>query len=173
MRTALSSAIDRDSLISWYRRNRERSRALFDLLSDDAYYSQPIALRHPIVFYEGHLPAFSFNTLSKRALGAPSIDARLESLFARGIDPDVASADRANARDVWPDRATVHAFADEADRQVLDALEHADLEQPGVRGRDAGGDVLLCAAIGFVGRPLASNRQHRVRALVLSGLARA
>ena len=49
--------VDRDEMLGWYRRNRARSRALFDLLADDAYYSQPIALRHPIVFYEGHLPA--------------------------------------------------------------------------------------------------------------------
>ena len=68
-------------------RNRARSRALFDLLDGEAYYSQPIALRHPIVFYEGHLPGFSFNTLVKKALGRPSIDPRLEALFARGIDP--------------------------------------------------------------------------------------
>ena len=61
-------------------KNRARSRALFDLIADEAYYSQPIALRHPIVFYEGHLPGFSFNTLVKKALGRPSIDARLETL---------------------------------------------------------------------------------------------
>src|SRR5712691_628526 len=92
MRAVESRALDRTALISWYRRNRERSRALFDLLSEDAYYSQPIALRHPIVFYEGHLPGFSFNTLVKKALGRPSIDARLEALFARGIDPHEAAA---------------------------------------------------------------------------------
>src|SRR5919112_529439 len=80
-------SLDRDAVLSWYRRNRERSRALFDLLTDDAFYSQPIALRHPIVFYAGHLPAFSFNTLVKRGLGCPGIDERLETLFARGIDP--------------------------------------------------------------------------------------
>src|SRR5437667_12170994 len=79
--------VDRDEMLQWYRDNRARSRRLFDLLTEDAYYSQPIALRHPIVFYEGHLPGFSFNTLVKKALGRPSIDARLESLFARGIDP--------------------------------------------------------------------------------------
>ena len=70
-----------------YQRSRARSRELFDVLTGDAYYSQPIALRHPIVFYEGHLPGFSFNTLIKKALGQPSIDARLEELFARGIEP--------------------------------------------------------------------------------------
>src|ERR1700738_4139384 len=80
-------AFDRSAAVAWYQRNRVRSRALFDLLSEDAYYSQPIALRHPIVFYEGHLPGFSFNTLVKKALGQPSIDERLEALFARGIDP--------------------------------------------------------------------------------------
>src|SRR3954466_3555399 len=73
--------LDRAPLLAWYRRNRERSRALFDLLEDEAYYAQPISLRHPLVFYDGHLPGFSFNTLVKKALGHPSIDARLETLF--------------------------------------------------------------------------------------------
>ena len=80
-------ALDRLAAVEWYRKNRARSRQLFDLLAEEAYYSQPIALRHPIVFYEGHLPGFSFNTLLKKGLNRPSIDARLETLFARGIDP--------------------------------------------------------------------------------------
>jgi ergothioneine biosynthesis protein EgtB len=120
--------VDRDQMLRWYRRNRARSRALFDLLADDAYYEQPIALRHPIVFYEGHLPGFSFNTLVKRGLGRPSIDARLEALFARGIDPEEATDSH---KAVWPDRAVVEQFAAEADRQVIDAIAHADVEQPG------------------------------------------
>src|SRR3954466_8883669 len=117
-------AFDRGSAAAWYRKNRARSRALFDLIAPEAYYEQPIALRHPIVFYDGHLPAFSFNTLVKRALGRPSIDTRLEALFARGIDPD-APSDHALS---WPDRATVRAFVEEADRRVLDALANDDLD---------------------------------------------
>jgi iron(II)-dependent oxidoreductase len=141
--------LDREAVVTWYRRNRERSRTLFNLLTDDAYYSQPIALRHPIVFYEGHLPAFSFNTLVKRGLGCAGIDARLETLFARGIDPaidpappvaaggssDLSASTRltpgATAIDRWPGRDEVARFAEEADRRVLDALGHADLERPG------------------------------------------
>src|SRR3954470_3100521 len=101
---------------------RQRSRQLFDLRADTAYYSQPIELRHPIVFYDGHLPGFSFNTLVKRALGGASIDARLEALFARGIDPHEAQAAgrTGDHRSQWPDRATVRAFADEADRRVME-----------------------------------------------------
>ena len=83
------------------------ARAVRSCSPEQAYYSRPIALRHPIVFYEGHLPAFSFNTLVKKGLGGPSIDPRLETLFARGIDPDTQSAgasgtsgDRGPIRDV-------------------------------------------------------------------------
>jgi ergothioneine biosynthesis protein EgtB len=125
-RTDLTDVVDR------YRRNRRRSREIFDLLADEAYYSQPIALRHPIVFYEGHIPAFSFNTLVKRALGRPSIDAKLETLFARGIDPHESAAHGSSSNAArWPSREAVRAFADEADRQVLDALENDELDQPG------------------------------------------
>jgi len=120
--------------VARYRRNRARSRELFALLADEAYYSEPIALRHPIVFYEGHLPGFSFNTLVRKALGGPSIDAGLESLFARGIDPPESAAASSAARDVqnrWPSRDAVREFAAEADRLVIEALQHADLDQPG------------------------------------------
>ncbi|HEY7450563.1 MAG TPA: SUMF1/EgtB/PvdO family nonheme iron enzyme [Vicinamibacterales bacterium] len=128
--TSTSVALDRQAFITWYRRNRERSRRLFDLLAEDAYYSQPIALRHPIVFYEGHLPGFSFNTLVKKGLGGSSIDPGLEALFARGIDPSEQSGDESGPRD-WPSRATVQRFAEEADRRVVEALTSAELDQPG------------------------------------------
>jgi ergothioneine biosynthesis protein EgtB len=126
-----SQAVDRSTFVTWYQRNRERSRALFDLLADAAYYSQPIALRHPIVFYEGHLPGFSFNTLVKKGLGGASIDERMERLFARGIDPHEAHASAGQTRDQWPARDVVRVFAEEADRRVLDALEHGELDRRG------------------------------------------
>jgi ergothioneine biosynthesis protein EgtB len=122
---------DREAFIRWYARNRARSALLFDLIDEEAYYSHPIALRHPPVFYEGHLPAFNFNTLVKRALGGSSIDPQLETLFARGIDPDESQAGRSDDGQAWPARDVVRQFAAEADRRVLAALEHADIERPG------------------------------------------
>jgi iron(II)-dependent oxidoreductase len=126
--------LDRAAVLSQYRRNRNRSRALFDMLPEDVYYSRPIDLRHPIVFYDGHLPGFSFNTLVKKALGRPGIDPRLEALFARGIDPHEAQAgggkgggDAAS----WPSRETVRAFVEETDARVLDVLANEELVRPG------------------------------------------
>ncbi len=67
-----SLAIDRPSVVDWYLRNRARTRAIFDLIDPSAYYSRPIALRNPIVFYEGHLPAFSIISFLRRGLGRPA-----------------------------------------------------------------------------------------------------
>jgi iron(II)-dependent oxidoreductase len=126
-----SSVLDRQAVSEWYRRNRQRSRQLFELLKPEAYYSRPIALRNPIVFYEGHLPAFTLNTLVKKGLGRPGVDARLERLFARGIDPDSESSADGAQPEAWPTRDEVLRFADACDAIVLDALANAPLEQAG------------------------------------------
>jgi ergothioneine biosynthesis protein EgtB len=109
---------------AWYRRNRARSEALFDLIDPAAYYSRPISLRNPIVFYEGHLPAFSVLAFLRRGLGQPSINARLERLFERGIDPEseAAAVPRSGAATIWPSRDEVRAFARACDEAVLAAL---------------------------------------------------
>jgi iron(II)-dependent oxidoreductase len=119
--------LDRDTAIAWYRRNRARSRAIFDLIDPSAYYSRPIALRNPIVFYEGHLPAFSVIAFLRRGLGRPSVDERYETLFARGIDPDSvdAAVPRSGASTIWPSRDQVLEFARRCDEAIVDALERS------------------------------------------------
>jgi ergothioneine biosynthesis protein EgtB len=131
--TETTSDTLRAELLQRYRRNRARTREIFGLLSDAAYYQQPIALRHPIVFYEGHLPGFSFNTLVKKALGGPTVDAGLEALFARGIDPDESPGQppRNPTSQAWPSRDEVRAFVDEVDRRVVDALINAEIDRAG------------------------------------------
>jgi iron(II)-dependent oxidoreductase len=116
-----ASAIDHATAIQWYRRNRARTEAIFDLIDPAAYYRRPISLRNPIVFYEGHLPAFSVLAFLRRGLGRPSVDARLEALFERGIDPDTeaAAVPRSGASTVWPSRDEVRAFARACDDAVL------------------------------------------------------
>jgi ergothioneine biosynthesis protein EgtB len=127
-------AIDRESVIDWYRRNRQRSEAIFDLIEPSAYYSRPIALRNPIVFYEGHLPAFSVIAFLRRGLGHPPVDARLEQLFARGIDPESeeSAVPRSGASTAWPSRDEVRAFARACDEAILSALANDDLPIEGL-----------------------------------------
>jgi formylglycine-generating enzyme required for sulfatase activity len=121
----LTTAIDTTAAAAWYRRNRARSEALFDLIDPAAYYSRPILLRNPIVFYEGHLPAFSVIAFLRRGLGRPPVDARLEQLFERGIDPDseASAVPRSGASTVWPSRDEVRAFARACDEAILEAMQ--------------------------------------------------
>lgn len=115
---------DRDALLAWYRRNRRRSEELFARIPDGSWLDRPIALRNPVCFYEGHIPAFGVNTLWKRALGNPAIDPRYEVLFERGIDPEEAPAGGPSA---WPARADVRAYGRRADEALEDAFARAPL----------------------------------------------
>lgn len=117
----------REFFAEWYRRNRERSAQLFALIDPQAYYDRPISLRHPFAFYEGHLPVFSFLVLNERALGEHALDARLEKLFERGIDPSDLSAARRHERADWPSKEEIEAFGRACDERVLDAIAHATL----------------------------------------------
>ncbi len=119
--SAFAGEVTRDDLLTWYRANRARTRELFDLVVPDAYFDRPIPLRNPIVFYEGHLPAFSVNTLVKLTLKRKGIDERLETLFARGIDPEDEAAAK-TPTDVWPSREEVQAYGRAADALVEEAL---------------------------------------------------
>jgi len=123
---ASSKALDREALAAWYVRNRERSGALFDAVGAEAYTARPIALRNPICFYEGHLPAFAVNTLLKRGLGEPALDSEYELLFERGIDPESENAVAATAPG-WPSRDAIRRYGAAADRAVLRALAESDI----------------------------------------------
>jgi gamma-glutamyl hercynylcysteine S-oxide synthase len=129
--------LNRQALIDWYRRNRTRTRRLFDLIDPAAYFSRPISLRNPIVFYEGHLPAFSLIAFVKRGLGGASVDERLERLFERGIDPDSmdSAVPRSGAGTVWPSREEVLEFGRRADAAIVEALASAEFDLAGSRHR--------------------------------------
>jgi formylglycine-generating enzyme required for sulfatase activity len=132
--------LDRVAALDRFARARARTRALFDLLDEAVYCERPIALRNPIVFYEGHLPAFAVNTLIRNALGRPGIDPELETIFARGIDPETEAAAVARGNPAWPARAIVQEYARAADMLIADAIQHADLERddhPLLRGAQA------------------------------------
>ena len=116
--------------------NRRRTRELFDLLDDSIYYTRPISLRNPIVFYEGHIPAFAVNTFIKKALGWKGVDEHLETIFARGIDPESEATSVARGNPAWPSRNDVHQYVEEADRLIEKAIASADLERPGHRMLD-------------------------------------
>ena len=65
---------------------RRQTDALFSIVRTDSLYERPIAERHRIVFYIGHLEAFDANLLQP-GLSLKSFLPDLDRLFAFGIDP--------------------------------------------------------------------------------------
>src|SRR5580704_15576322 len=80
---------------------RNATDALFSLLDPAALYQRPVAERHRLIFYLGHLEAFDWNLLSRYALDRPAFDPTLDKLFAFGIDPEPGGAPADQPSD-WP-----------------------------------------------------------------------
>jgi ergothioneine biosynthesis protein EgtB len=105
----------------------ERTDRLLALVGADGILERPIALRHPFIFYVGHLPAFGWNHVCRRRLGRPSFNPRFDDIFDRGIDPDVDDPARCHAHpevpDAWPSLREVHAYRDRVRAEILASLD--------------------------------------------------
>jgi len=95
-----------------------RSDRLFALLAPEAWAERAIPLRHPPIFYLGHLPAFSWNQAGVGVLKHEPVDAELDVLFERGIDPLDAESAEAEVRQEWPERGRILAYRDTIREQV-------------------------------------------------------
>lgn len=108
----------------------QRTDALFGLLTGDALYDQPIALRQPVIFYLGHLPAFAWNQLGRELRGLPALHEGHDVLFARGIDPvDVDEYLAARPED-WPAPDEILAYRDRARARLVELAGGLDLARP-------------------------------------------
>ena len=67
-----------------------RTDRIFEILAPGAWLAQPIALRHPFIFYLGHLPAFAWNHVGGELLGRPAFNAA--SAAAKPSTPTSAAA---------------------------------------------------------------------------------
>jgi hypothetical protein len=105
----------------------ERTDRIFEILAKDAWLAQPIALRHPFIFYLGHLPAFAWNHVCVGVLGHAPFNAAFDELFSRGIDPDVDDPahchDHPEIPDRWPSLDEVLSYRDQVRSAILDAID--------------------------------------------------
>jgi ergothioneine biosynthesis protein EgtB len=114
----------RDRLMARLKEARNVTDRLFDILQPDALYERPIAERHRIVFYIGHLEAFDWNLLHDRAISVRSFNPGFDRLFAFGIDP----VDGGLPSDVpgdWPSIDEVRNYVKRARRLIDSELDNA------------------------------------------------
>jgi formylglycine-generating enzyme required for sulfatase activity len=103
---------------------RKRTDELFSLLKPGAIYSRPIAERHRLIFYLGHLEAFDWNQIAHNALGVPSFQPEFDKLFEFGIDPPVGKAAEDQPSD-WPSTSDVLAYNRRVRERIDSMLDRA------------------------------------------------
>lgn len=102
---------------------RATTDELFQILRDDAFYERPIAERHRIIFYLGHIETFDWNLLGQRAFGLRRFHPSFDQLFAFGIDPIGEGLPTDQPSD-WPSRGEITAY-----NQKLRAAIDSGIEQ--------------------------------------------
>src|SRR5947209_15578739 len=103
---------------------RDESDRLFDVLEPEAIYERPIAERHRVIFYIGHLDGFDSIQICRESLGIKSPDAHLDALFQAGIDPDSAHLPTDTPAD-WPSLDQVKAYVNRCRKHVNEHLDRA------------------------------------------------
>jgi gamma-glutamyl hercynylcysteine S-oxide synthase len=109
-------------LLSEIKSVRMESDRLFKILKPGALYERPIAERHRVIFYVGHLDGFDAIQISREAAGRKSPDAALDALFQAGIDPDSAHLPADTPAD-WPAPDEVYKYVQLCRERVDEALE--------------------------------------------------
>jgi iron(II)-dependent oxidoreductase len=82
---------------------RKQTDSLFEIVKPEALYDRPVAERHRVIFYLGHLEAFDRNLLH----GGPQSE--FDKLFAFGIDPVGGGLPTDQPKD-WPTVDQVRAY---------------------------------------------------------------
>jgi ergothioneine biosynthesis protein EgtB len=103
---------------------RNRTDEVFRIVREDALYDRPIAERHRIIFYIGHVEAFDWNLLAQRAFGLQSFHPAFDQLFAFGIDPVGGGLPTDKASD-WPKREEVDGYNQQLRSELDQAIARA------------------------------------------------
>jgi ergothioneine biosynthesis protein EgtB len=109
---------------------------LFAALEEEAMYAQPIKLRHPCIFYLGHLPAFAWNQVFRRALNVKPFNPEFDRLFERGIDPDDLGTQAGKSLQAWPPVPAVAGYKMRIETELFALLAATDLNAAAINNRE-------------------------------------
>ncbi|KAF6253337.1 hypothetical protein COO60DRAFT_1547347 [Scenedesmus sp. NREL 46B-D3] len=110
------------------------------MLPPGSHTAQPLALRHPFIFYLGHLPAFTEARLAG-VLGQELTEPQdFAVTFARGIDPDLEDPNNCHAHspvpEQWPELPIILQYRDRgqaiAAAAAATAMQHSSTEAESV-----------------------------------------
>ena len=107
----LSASSSREALLDYFDNTWTLTEVLFSgLVGEEAFFVPPVhRLRHPLVFYYGHVAALYVNKLRVAGALERSVDADLECVLETGVD-EMSWDDMSKNESVWPTLERVHAY---------------------------------------------------------------
>src|SRR5258708_10618247 len=123
-RVSLDRAAMRSALAARLAAARRQTDAVFARVRSEALLVRPIAERHRLIFYLGHVEAFDWNLLGQRAFGLRAFHPEFDQLFAFGIDP-VNGGLPTDAPQDWPSRKEIEGYNRRLREELDSAIEIA------------------------------------------------
>jgi iron(II)-dependent oxidoreductase len=133
------------NLVERLRAARETTDELFRVVRPEALYDRPIAERHRIVFYIGHLEAFDWNLFRRERRRLEAFHPDFDRLFAFGIDPVDGKLPTDRPQD-WPSINDVSLY-NRRIRVELDSFLNSAILDASQQSAQAPLSVLLHTAI--------------------------
>ena len=123
-------SIIREQVRAYFNQTADLYESLFQALTcDEAYYVNPIHLRHPLIFYYGHTNTFFINKLILAGLITKRVNPDFESMFAIGVD-EMGWDDVNEGNYDWPTPAAVKAYRISVRQVVNQLIETLPLNLP-------------------------------------------
>lgn len=123
----------RKDLLRYFENGWQLTELLFSgLASDEAFYRRPYhQLRHPLIFYYGHVVSVYINKLRVAGLLDTALHADFEKLFEVGVDEMRWDDLHEGEHHLWPSVADVRAYRAEAFALIRNLIEtHPALDTP-------------------------------------------
>jgi ergothioneine biosynthesis protein EgtB len=144
MNSTATQLDNRQHLLVRLAESRAVTDDLFRIVGREAIYDRPIAERHRIVFYLGHLEAFDWNLIAGEALSLQPAHREFDRLFAFGIDPVGGGLPTDQPSD-WPRLEEIAAYNHRV-REELDKILSERLVAVANLGKYSS-EIILNAAI--------------------------
>ncbi|MGF1684418.1 5-histidylcysteine sulfoxide synthase [Photobacterium minamisatsumaniensis] len=108
----------------------ELYESLFSVITnDDAYFSKPEPLRHPLIFYFGHTATFYINKLLLGKYIDSRVNESFESMFAIGVD-EMSWDDLNDVHYDWPSVEAVKDYRDQIKHIVSATIDSIPISLP-------------------------------------------
>ncbi|WP_448211265.1 5-histidylcysteine sulfoxide synthase [Colwellia sp. MEBiC06753] len=120
----------RQELKAYFLNSWQTYESLFALINNDqAFYSRPEPLRHPLIFYYGHTATFYINKLMLGQFIHQRINDRLEAICAVGVD-EMSWDDLNSEHYDWPSVDELRAYREQVKTLVCDLIDTMPLTLP-------------------------------------------